>query len=113
MPQSLAPPPASLGARRVVAPSVERIRASLRFDVAAEEASGTASIDFCGGTVDGRPALDLRQEVEWVRLDGRDLSPDDYARQDLGAGPEAGMRVLDVEIESESRHRLQVGYRLG
>ncbi|HET6964777.1 MAG TPA: hypothetical protein VFH58_08380 [Acidimicrobiales bacterium] len=88
------------------------MRASLRFDVAAAEASATASIDFCGGTVDGRPALDLRQELQWVRLDGQDLSPDDFAHQDLGAGPEAGMRVLDVEIESESRHRLEVGYRL-
>ena len=113
MPQSLAPPPASLGSRRVVAPSVERVRASLRFDVEAGEAAATASVEFCGGAVDGRPALDLRQEVEWVRLDGQDLSPDDFAAQDLGAGPDARMRVLDVEVQSESRHLLELGYRVG
>ena len=112
MPQSLAPPPATVGARRVVAPSVERVRASLRFDVAAAEATGRAAIDFCGGMVDGRPALDLRQEVEWVRLDGKELSPDDFAHEDLGAGPDARMRVLDIEVEAESRHLLEVGYRL-
>lgn len=112
MPQSLAPPPIPVGSSRVVAPSVERVRASLRFDVAATEACGEAAIGFCGGQVDGRPALDLRQEVEWVRLDGKELSPDDFARRDLGAGPDAGMRVLDVEVEAESRHLLEVGYRL-
>jgi hypothetical protein len=113
MPQSLAPPPASLGSRRVVAPSVERVRASLTFDVAAAEAAGRAAVDFCGGSVDGRPALDLRQDVEWVRLDGQDISPDDFAPADLGAGLDARMRVLDVELEAGSRHRLEVGYRLG
>jgi hypothetical protein len=116
MPQSLAPPPASLGSlgsKRVVAPSVERIRAKLHFDVAAAEAAGRATIDFCGGAVDGRPALDLRQEVESVRLDGQDLDAGDFEAQDLGAGTEARMRVLDVEIEAGSRHRLEVGYRIG
>lgn len=113
MPQSLAPPPASSGSQRVVAPSVERVRAALRFDVAGSEAGATASVDFCGGALDGRPALDLRQEVQWVRLDGQALSPDDFAHQNLGAGPDAGMRVLDVEIEAGSRHRLEVGYELG
>jgi hypothetical protein len=95
-----------------VAPSVERIQASLRFDVAAGQASGEAVIEFTGGGVNGCPALDLRQPVEWVRLDGRELSPDDFARRDLGAGLRAGMRVLDVEIEAGTRHRLEVGYRL-
>jgi hypothetical protein len=112
MPQSLAPPPAALGSKRVVAPSIERIRAALRFDVAAGEASAQATVDFCGGAVEGRPALDLRQEVEWVRLDGQDLQPGDFAAQDLGAGGEARMRVLDVKIEAASRHRLEVGYRI-
>ncbi|HET9732951.1 MAG TPA: hypothetical protein VFP54_09780 [Acidimicrobiales bacterium] len=112
MPQSLAPPPASQGPHRVVAPSVERIRAALRFDVAGAEATATASIDFCGGAVDGRPALDLRQEVLTVRLDGQDLTPDDFAPRDLGAGPDARMRVLDVPVEAGSRHCLEVGYRL-
>lgn len=112
MPQSLAPPPATLGSRRVVAPRVQHISAALRFDVAAREAEGTAELEFCGGEVAGRQTLDLRQDLKWVRLDGRDLSPDDFAHQDLGAGPAARMRVLDVEIEAGSAHRLEVGYRV-
>ena len=86
--------------------------ASLHFDVAAREARGVATVEFHGGVADGYPALDLRQEVESVRLDGRDLSPDDFAPVDLGGGEGAEMRVLDVEVESESRHRLELTYRL-
>ena len=112
MPQSLAPPPARVGNRTVVAPSVERIRASLTFDVASSEASGHAVVHLSGGSVAGRPALDLRQEVESVRLDGRELGPDAFAPTDLGAGTDARMRVLDVEIEPGQRHELELRYRL-
>jgi hypothetical protein len=112
MPQSLAPPPATVGTKRVVAPRVERIRASLTFDVAASEAVGRAVVHFSGGSVAGRPALDLRQEVESVRLDGQELGPDAFAPADLGAGPDASMRVLDVEIQPGRRHELELRYRL-
>lgn len=97
----------------MVAPSVERVRATLTFDVAAAEAVGQAVVQFCGGTTPGRPALDLRQEVDSVRLDGEELGADAFARVDLGAGADAGMRVLDVEIEPGSRHELELRYRLG
>lgn len=96
----------------MVAPSVERVAARLRFDVSSQEASGEATVDFCGGQVDGRPALDLRQDVEWLRLDGQSLDPADFAPRDLGAGEAAAMRVLDVELAAGSPHRLEVGYRL-
>ena len=113
MPQSLAPPPVTVGNRRIVAPSVERIQASLRFDVRAREASGQATIEFAGGSVDGCPALDLRQEVEWVRLDGQKLTADDFAPTDLGGGAGAAVRVLDATLESGTRHVLEVGYAVG
>ena len=112
MPQSLAPPPQTVGRRRVVAPSVERVKAELRFDVTARAGLGSAAIDFCGGATDGYPALDLRQPVERLRLDGKDLRPEDFAPVDLGGGEGAEMRVLDVEIEAGARHHLEVGYRL-
>ncbi len=112
MPQSLAPPPQTIGRRRVVAPSVERIAASLHFDVASREARGSATVDFTGGATAGRPAIDLRQKVDSVRLDGQALSPDDFAPVDLGGGEGAEMRVLDVEVEPGDRHRLEVTYQL-
>jgi hypothetical protein len=112
VPQSLAPPPAQSSNRRIVAPSVERVDAELTFDVSARQAAAVATIDFHGGVVSGLPAIDLRQEVEWVRLDGDQLDPADFASRDLGAGPGAEIRVLDVEIEAGARHRLEVGYRL-
>lgn len=115
MPNSLAlaPPPTFHGHRRVVAPEVESVTAELRFDVAAREAEGVAVVELAGGDGDGYPALDLRQEVEWVRFDGTDLPPSALAHADLGAGWEARMRVLDVEVAAGSRHRLEMGYRLG
>jgi hypothetical protein len=112
MPRSLAPPPATVGSWTVVAPSVERVRASLTFDVASSEGSGHAVVDFSGGSVTGRPALDLRQQVESVRLDGRDLGPDAFPSVDVGTGSDGRMRVLDVEIDPGNRHQLEVRYRL-
>jgi hypothetical protein len=112
MPQSLAPSPARVGGASAVAPGVERIDAELRFDVASRQGEGRAVIDFCGGTTDGRPAIDLRQEVTRVRLDGKEMSSDALPSTDLGGGPGADMRVLDSVVEAESRHRLEVDYRL-
>ncbi len=98
--------------RRVVAPDVEQVDARLHFDVAAREAAGEATIRFAAGTETGYPALDLRQPLEWVRLDGVDLDPDGFAPVDLGAGPGAEMRVVDASLEAGSPHLLEVGYRL-
>jgi hypothetical protein len=102
-----------VGNRRVVAPGVDTVRANLRFDTETREAAGEATVEFVGGGVDGYPALDLRQTIDWVRLDGKDLHPDDFPPTDLGGGEGAEMRVLDFELEAGSRHTLEVGYQLG
>lgn len=112
MPPPLAPWPVIVNGRRVVAPDVEGIDARLRFDVSAQEATGEALIRFTAGGETGHPALDLRQPVDWLRLDGENLAPEAFAPLDVGAGPGSEMRVLDVALEAGSRHRLEVGYRL-
>jgi hypothetical protein len=112
VPLSAAPPPSTVGNRRVLAPDVERVSVTLRFDIAAREAEGEARVDFVAGEVDGHAALDLRQDVEWLRLDGEKLDPSAWAPADLGGGTGAEMRVLDVSLEAGSRHRLEVGYTL-
>jgi hypothetical protein len=112
VPRNLAPPPTIVDGRRIVAPYIERVEASLRFDVAAQTAIGEAGIHFRAGEVTGHPAIDLRQPVEWLRLDGKHLTPEALAPVDLGAGPGAEMRVLDVSLGDGSRHELEVGYRV-
>ena len=112
MPPPLAPWPTIVNGRRIVAPDVDSIDARLRFDVAAQEATGEAVVRFTAGDETGHPALDLRQPVEWLRLDGESLAPEAFAPLDLGAGPGSEMRVLDVTLEAGSRHQLEVGYRL-
>jgi hypothetical protein len=86
------------------------VEASLVFDVANREARGRASVAFEAGSSDGLAALDLRQDVTAVSLDGRELEPDAVTHQDLGGGPGAEMRVLDVELEAGSPHLLEVEY---
>lgn len=112
MPRLFAPPPAIVGDRRVVPPDVERIDATLRFDVAGREASGEARIEFAAGDVDGCPALDLRQPLDWVRLDGKPIDTDDFAPVDVGAGPGTEVRVLGTVLEAGTPHVLEVGYRV-
>ena len=67
---------------------------------------------FTAGDETGHPALDLRQPIEWLRLDGESLAPDAFAPLDVGAGPGSEVRVLDVPLEAGSRHRLEVGLPL-
>jgi hypothetical protein len=62
---------------------------------------------------DGLPAFDLRQEIGRAVLDGQELAVDALAHQDLGAGHDARMRVLDVTCAEGSRHRLDLTYELG
>ena len=95
VPRPLAPPPTIVNGRRSSRPTSNGIDAPLRFDVDAREATGEApSISPRART--GHPALDLRQPVEWLRLDGDKLATDAFAPLDLGAGPGSEMRVLDV-----------------
>jgi hypothetical protein len=112
MAPSFAPPPTTVGKRRIVCPDVVRVDAHLRFDVAQQTATGRASVDLIAGPADGHPVLDLRQVVGAVRLDGADLGVDALPSVDLGAGVEAGMRVLDVSLDAGSRHLLEVDYDL-
>ncbi len=112
MTQPVAPPPVVVDGRRVVPPDVERIDAALRFDLDTREAVAKATVHFTAGGQDGHPALDLRQPVEWLRLDGTSLDPSALPSRDLGAEPGAEMRVLDVSLEAGSPHRLEIGYRL-
>ena len=110
-PAPLAPPPTIVAGRRIVAPDVERVDANLQFDVTDETATGEATVYFDAGELTGHPVLDLRQPIDWLRLDGDDLDPDTFAPMDLGGGPGAEMRVLDVPWKAAPA-TTQLGYRL-
>ncbi len=110
---SVAPPaPVSIGDRLVVPVDITRVEAKIHFDVAARVASVEASVEFALEDSDGYPALDLRQSVDWLRLDGRDMTGEAFPPLDLGGGPGAEMRVLDRALSAGSRHRLDLQYRL-
>jgi hypothetical protein len=94
-------------------PDVTEVVAALRFDVAAGEATAMATVAFTMDGVSGCPALDLRQTVTSLRLDGRPLDPAAWAPTDLGGGPDAQVRVLDVALPEGGEHRLEVEYPLG
>jgi len=94
-------------------PDVERIDAVIRFDVSGREATVEASVDFVAGEMAGHPVLDLRQEIDAVRLDGKDLAASSLPAVDLGGGSGAEMRMLDASLEAGSKHHLEFSYRLG
>ncbi|MDQ6837435.1 MAG: hypothetical protein M3137_03605 [Actinomycetota bacterium] len=108
-----APPPTADGSRTVVSVDVVRVDVSLRFDVAASQAAALATVDFVVDGPGGHPALDLRQQIDSLTLDGQPLTADAMAPVDLGGGTDAHMRVLDVALDSGSRHQLTISYRLG
>ena len=106
------PPPVDLGSGRVAVPvDVESVDATLVFDVAAREGRGAARVVFVVDHPGGYPALDLRQEPASVRLDGRHLDGGAFPRLDMGAGLDAGMRVLDAAA-APGRHTLELEYPL-
>lgn len=107
------PPPAHLGTRSAVPVDIERLSASVRLDASSQVAEVTATIELSLEGYDGFPAFDLRQPVDSARFDGKALPPEALAHWDMGAGPEARMRVVDVACAAGSRHQLQVSYQLG
>jgi hypothetical protein len=112
MPLPFAPPPVELAGRRAVPVDVRRIDVTLVFDVRARRATAQARVDFLVDGPGGHPVLDLRQTPDRIRLDGRPLDGDAFPPVDLGGGPEAEMRVLDVGLDSGSDHDLILGYDL-
>jgi hypothetical protein len=92
---------------------VERIDALFTFDLAAGMAHARAAVVFSVPPgPPGLPALDLRQEIDTLALDGAALDPGQFGRADLGGGEGAEMRLLDAGIQAGSRHELQVAYPL-
>jgi hypothetical protein len=107
------PPPVRLGDDTVVCPDVIGVAATITFDVGAREAVAEVTAEFVVEGDGGCPALDLRQALERLSLDGSPLPAEAFAHRDLGAGDGAAMRVLDQALAGGSRHRLDLGYRLG
>jgi hypothetical protein len=108
---SVTPPPVRLGSTVAAPVDVDRVRATVTFDIAARRAEVEATVDFAMDE-DGCPALDLRQPLGSVVVDGDPLPPDACAHRDLGGGPGAEMRVVDRAFVAGTRHRLEVGYAL-
>ena len=114
MPDPFAPPPAPLpGGGHAIAVDVEEVRAKVRFEPSTSTARASAEVRFRVEGPAGRPALDLRQPVDALRLDGHRLDPSAWAPTALGGGPGAEMRVLDVELAGGGVHRLAADYALG
>lgn len=106
------PPPAWVDGRVVVPVDMERLTARVRFDVAAKVAQVSAVAEFVVEGYSGCPAFDLRQVIDSATFDGQPVPADALAHADLGAGPEARMRAVDIACDSGSPHRLETRYRL-
>ena len=92
---------------------MQRLVASVRFDVPSQVAEVSAVVDLVLASYDGSPVFDLRQEIGTASFDGKALPPDALAHCDMGAGQEARMRLVALSCSAGSSHQLQVGYQLG
>jgi len=107
------PPPVRLDDGRTAVPiDIDRVEASVTFDLVEKEASVSAAVDFVIDGPDGCPVFDLRQPVGSLRLDGEPLPGEAFFHQDLGGGEGAGVAMLDRSLAAGSRHRLELQYRL-
>ena len=104
-------PPLHLGRQVAVPVDIERLQASVRFDVASRLATAAARVELTveGG---GLPVFDLRQDVRSARWDGAALAPTALAPRDIGAGEGATVRVVEVPCAAGSRHTLELDYQL-
>ena len=109
----LAPPPVSFEGKTAVPVDISAIDAHLVFDGAASAASGDATLTFVVGPEAGRPMFDLRQTITAVWLDGAPIAVGQVLTRDLGGGPGAELRVLDVLLAAGSSHTLRIAYTLG
>jgi hypothetical protein len=91
---------------------IQAVDALLTFDLAGSVAHARAAVTFSMPAA-GSPALDLRQPIDSLALDGAALDPDDFPHVDLGGGEGAEMRVLDGTVDPGAAHELQLAYRLG
>ncbi len=108
-----APPPVALNGRLAVPIDIERLTASVRFDVASRVAEVSARLEFRMDGPPGCPIFDLRQPIGAASLDGSSLPADALAYCDVGAGDEARVRVVDVTCSDGGLHLLELGYLLG
>ena len=109
----LAPPPVSFDGKTAAPIDISTIDAHLVFDGAASTASGDATLTFVVGPAAGRPMFDLRQTITGVWLDGAPLAVGQVLTRDLGGGPGAELRVLDVPLAAGTSHTLRITYSLG
>ncbi|HUB71304.1 MAG TPA: hypothetical protein VL984_12850 [Acidimicrobiales bacterium] len=105
-------PPVTVGGRQVVPVDFERLEATVRFDVASRVAEVSARAELTLEAYEGLPAFDLRQTVATASFDGGALPPEALAPLDIGAGPGATVRAVDLSCLAGSRHQLEVRYAL-
>jgi hypothetical protein len=86
------------------------VAATLRFDVAAQTATGTATLEFALGPEGGMPIFDLRQPITAVALDGADLGANAAPFFQPSDDIEARMRAVTETLAPCSEHTLVVEY---
>jgi hypothetical protein len=92
---------------------IERLAASVRFDVGSRVAEVSARLEFRIDGPPGCPVFDLRQPIGTASLDGSALPADALAYCDVGAGEDARVRVVDVTCSDAGPHLLELRYGLG
>ncbi|WAS90772.1 hypothetical protein [Nannocystis punicea] len=105
-----APPPVEVADVLIVPIDVTRVDAELRFDAAAGEAVGRATLEFRSGPVEGLPAFDLRQPIDRAVLDGVELPANGIVP--FNPPSEVTMLAINRKLAPCGEHRLELEYHL-
>ena len=106
---SHAPPNFPVGEKSAVFVDIQKVQATLEFDVKARLATVRAKVDFEQGQ-EGYPIIDLVPNVQGIKLDGKEVSPSHYVTT-IDPDGQSNMRVLQRAV-GPGRHSLELSYRL-
>jgi hypothetical protein len=107
-----APPSVVVGDLLAVPIHIRALRASVVLDARNRRGHVDAHMHYRVGPRSGCPLFDLRQSIDHAWLDGRPIATARLRPRDVGEGPSATVRVVDLPQSAGSTHMLRLGYRL-
>lgn len=108
-----APAPLVVDGLLTVPIHIRKLRGRVALDVQTRRGYVDALMIYEVGPSSGCALFDLRQSIDQAWLDGRSIPTGRLRAREVGEGPYATMRVVDVPQTARSTHTLRLRYRLG
>ena len=104
-----APPNFPVGEKNAIFVDIQKVQATLEFDLKAKQARVRAKVDFEQGQ-EGYPIIDLVPNVQSIKLDGKETSLSHYVTA-IDPDGQSNVRVLQ-RTTAPGKHHLELSYSL-